>query len=75
MLVESAARFDASKLFGRTPENRAVAFVGDAVPGSVVKVKIEKTSPNGLNGVQVALVEAPPQVAPKAPALALPVVA
>jgi tRNA-2-methylthio-N6-dimethylallyladenosine synthase len=75
VLVENTHRFDPKKRFGRTPENRAVNFSGEAPPGALVKVKIDRTSPNALFGEQVALIEAPPPVQAPAPTLALPVVA
>ncbi|MFL5321233.1 MAG: tRNA (N6-isopentenyl adenosine(37)-C2)-methylthiotransferase MiaB [Myxococcaceae bacterium] len=53
VLVEGPSRSDPTRRFGRTPENRTVNFDGDAEVGSVVKVKVEHTSPNQHSGVQV----------------------
>lgn len=76
VLVEGASRYDAGRRFGRTPENRVVNFDGDAPAGAVVLVKVEKTSPNALSGVQGRTLQAPPQIAPAArESLTLPVLA
>jgi tRNA-2-methylthio-N6-dimethylallyladenosine synthase len=67
VLVEGASRSDPTRRFGRSPENRTVNFDGDAPAGALVRVKVERTSPNALSGVQVAMVSAP--VVPIAEAL------
>jgi tRNA-2-methylthio-N6-dimethylallyladenosine synthase len=76
VLVEGPSRFDPTRRFGRTPENRVVNFDGDAPAGALVKVWIERATPNALSGVQRATILAPPEVAPPLREnLALPVVA
>ncbi len=69
VLVEGPSRFDPGRRFGRTPENRVVNFDGDAPAGSLVKVMIEKASPNALSG-KLASVLLPPSmpIAESAPA-------
>ena len=52
VLVEGDSKFDPLKRFGRTPENRTVNFEGDASAGSLVSVKVEKTSHSALSGRQ-----------------------
>jgi len=75
VLVEGPARGgDPNRFFGRTPENRTVTFQGDAATGALVKVRVEKASPNALFGQQEALLSAP--TAPARPVrFQLPVVA
>jgi tRNA-2-methylthio-N6-dimethylallyladenosine synthase len=73
VLVEGPSRYDPGRRFGRTPENRVVNFDGPAPSGSVVKVRIERASPNALSGVQTELLLPAPDVA--AAPLPLPVVA
>jgi tRNA-2-methylthio-N6-dimethylallyladenosine synthase len=63
VLVEGHSRYDATKRFGRTPENRTVNFDGDAPAGAFVKVKVERATPNQLAGKQVAVLS-PPTVEP-----------
>ncbi|QQR41302.1 tRNA (N6-isopentenyl adenosine(37)-C2)-methylthiotransferase MiaB [Myxococcus xanthus] len=63
VMVEGHSRYDATKRFGRTPENRTVNFEGDAPAGSFVTVKVERATPNQLAGKQVALLK-PPTVEP-----------
>ncbi|MBX5483989.1 MAG: tRNA (N6-isopentenyl adenosine(37)-C2)-methylthiotransferase MiaB [Myxococcaceae bacterium] len=76
VLVEGASRFDSGRRFGRTPENRTVNFDGDAPAGSVVKVKVERASPNALSGVMTTMIEPPPDVKPPVrESFALPVLA
>jgi tRNA-2-methylthio-N6-dimethylallyladenosine synthase len=53
VLVEGPSKFDRSKRFGRTPENRTVNFTGDAPAGALVQVTIVGSSPNALSGVQL----------------------
>ncbi|MFP2958104.1 tRNA (N6-isopentenyl adenosine(37)-C2)-methylthiotransferase MiaB [Myxococcus sp. 1LA] len=63
VMVEGHSRYDATKRFGRTPENRTVNFDGDAPAGAFVTVKVERATPNQLAGKQVALLK-PPTVEP-----------
>ncbi|NOK01123.1 MULTISPECIES: tRNA (N6-isopentenyl adenosine(37)-C2)-methylthiotransferase MiaB [Myxococcus] len=63
VMVEGHSRYDATKRFGRTPENRTVNFEGDAPAGAFVTVKVERATPNQLAGKQVALLK-PPTVEP-----------
>ncbi|MDY7231121.1 tRNA (N6-isopentenyl adenosine(37)-C2)-methylthiotransferase MiaB [Hyalangium rubrum] len=64
VLVEGHSKYDAAKRFGRTPENRTVNFDGDAPAGALVKVLIERATPNQLMGKQLAVLQAPTVVAP-----------
>jgi tRNA-2-methylthio-N6-dimethylallyladenosine synthase len=59
VLVEGHSKTDATKRFGRTPENRTVNFEGDAPTGAIVKVLVERSTPNQLGGKQTKLVSAP----------------
>jgi tRNA-2-methylthio-N6-dimethylallyladenosine synthase len=52
VLVEGASKFDPSKRFGRTAENRTVNFEGDAPAGTIVDVRVTRSSPNALFGTQ-----------------------
>ena len=63
VMVEGHSRYDPTKRFGRTPENRTVNFDGDAPAGAFVTVKVERATPNQLAGKQVALLK-PPTVEP-----------
>ncbi|WP_426752212.1 tRNA (N6-isopentenyl adenosine(37)-C2)-methylthiotransferase MiaB [Myxococcus sp. Y35] len=63
VMVEGHSRYDPTKRFGRTPENRTVNFDGDAPAGAFVTVKVERATPNQLAGTQVALLK-PPTVEP-----------
>ncbi|WP_141618073.1 tRNA (N6-isopentenyl adenosine(37)-C2)-methylthiotransferase MiaB [Myxococcus sp. AB036A] len=63
VMVEGHSRYDPTKRFGRTPENRTVNFEGDAPAGAFVTVKVERATPNQLAGKQVALLK-PPTVEP-----------
>ncbi|HYX90064.1 MAG TPA: radical SAM protein, partial [Myxococcaceae bacterium] len=75
-LVEGPSRFDPGRRFGRSPENRVVNFEGDARAGALVKVRIERATPNALSGVQRETLLGPPEiVAPVRARLALPVIA
>lgn len=56
VLLEGPAREDPRRNFGRSAENRTVVFEGDAPPGSLVRVKVERTSPNALFGRQTGVV-------------------
>ncbi|RKH14369.1 tRNA (N6-isopentenyl adenosine(37)-C2)-methylthiotransferase MiaB [Corallococcus sp. CA053C] len=71
VMVEGRSRYDATKRFGRTPENRTVNFDGDAPAGSFVKVHIERATPNQLQGKQVAVLKEP-TVAPPPVELTVP---
>jgi tRNA-2-methylthio-N6-dimethylallyladenosine synthase len=64
VLVEGHSRYDAAKRFGRTPENRTVNFDGDAPAGAIVKVLVERATPNQLMGRQTAVVLAPTVMPP-----------
>lgn len=70
VLVEGHSKYDAAKRFGRTPENRTVNFDGDALAGAIVKVLVDKATPNQLMGKQTAVVQAPTVQPPPAEALA-----
>jgi tRNA-2-methylthio-N6-dimethylallyladenosine synthase len=59
VLVEGHSRYDATKRFGRTPENRTVNFDGDAPTGALVKVKVERSTPNALAGQQLTVLSLP----------------
>ncbi len=72
VLVEGPSRYDAGRRFGRTPENRVVNFDGDALSGSLVKVKVERASPNALSGVQTVTLLPAPEVTPPAALESLP---
>jgi tRNA-2-methylthio-N6-dimethylallyladenosine synthase len=56
VLVEGLSRTDASFLRGRTRRNMAVNFTGDASPGELVNVRIERATSQALGGAQVAVV-------------------
>lgn len=66
VLVEGPSRYDETKRFGRTPENRVVNFDGDAPAGALVKVRIDDASPNALAGVQVGFTPVAAVPAPEA---------
>ena len=70
VLVEGHSKYDAAKRFGRTPENRTVNFDGDAPAGAIVKVLVDRATPNQLMGRQTAVVMAPTVMLPPAEALA-----
>ena len=53
VLVEGASKFNPDRRFGRTAENRSVNFDGTAAAGSLVRVAIERSSPNALGGTEV----------------------
>jgi tRNA-2-methylthio-N6-dimethylallyladenosine synthase len=63
VLVEGPSRSNPNRRFGRTPENRAVTFEGDAPLGARALVVVTSASPSSLAGVQAVLVDLPP-VAP-----------
>jgi tRNA-2-methylthio-N6-dimethylallyladenosine synthase len=50
VLVEGPSRFDETKRFGRTPENRVVNFEGTAAAGETVRVEIVSANANSLFG-------------------------
>jgi tRNA-2-methylthio-N6-dimethylallyladenosine synthase len=58
VLVEGASRTDASLLRGRTRRNTTVNFTGDAEPGELVEVRIERATSTTLSGAQAAAVAA-----------------
>ncbi len=58
VLVEGPSRYDETRRFGRTPENRVVNFAGDAPAGATVRVRIDDATPNALGGVQVGFTPA-----------------
>ena len=55
VLVEGASRTDERLLRGRTRRNTMVNFTGDAVPGELVDVRIERATSTTLGGEQVAV--------------------
>lgn len=59
VLVEGPSRYDETRRFGRTPENRVVNFDGDAAAGEIVKVRIDDASPASLSGLQVGFTRVP----------------
>jgi tRNA-2-methylthio-N6-dimethylallyladenosine synthase len=58
VLVEGPSRTDPSVLRGRTRRNTSVNFVGDAAPGDLVDVRIERATSTTLGGSQAALAAA-----------------
>ena len=52
VLVEGPSRTDPSFLRGRTRRNTTVNFVGDAAPGDLVDVLIERATSTTLGGAQ-----------------------
>ena len=58
VLVEGRSRTDDSRLRGRTRRNTTVNFVGDALPGELVRVEIEAATSTTLSGRLAALVAA-----------------
>jgi tRNA-2-methylthio-N6-dimethylallyladenosine synthase len=58
VLVEGPSRTDPSFLRGRTRRNMAVNFRGDAPPGDLVNVRIERATSQTLGGAQLAVVSA-----------------
>lgn len=70
VLVEGCSKYDPTKRFGRTPENRTVNFEGDAPTGAFVRVKIERTSASALAGTQQAVLQAPTVMPEPEPGLA-----
>ena len=59
VLVEGHSRTDATKRFGRTPQNRTVNFEGDAPTGALVKVHVREASVGSLYGRQSSMVSLP----------------
>jgi tRNA-2-methylthio-N6-dimethylallyladenosine synthase len=55
VLVEGPSRTDAAYLRGRTRRNTTVNFIGDAAPGELVDVRIERTTSTTLAGSQLAV--------------------
>ncbi len=58
VLVEGASRTDGNLLRGRTRRNTTVNFVGDAQPGELVDVRVERATSTTLAGAQAAAVAA-----------------
>src|SRR5947208_10550252 len=58
VLVEGPSRTDATFLRGRTRRNMAVNFIGDAQPGRLVDVRIDRATSQTLGGAQLAVVPA-----------------
>jgi tRNA-2-methylthio-N6-dimethylallyladenosine synthase len=58
VLVEGASRTDPSFLRGRTRRNTTVNFTGEAGPGELVDVRIDRATSTTLGGAQVAVVAA-----------------
>jgi tRNA-2-methylthio-N6-dimethylallyladenosine synthase len=58
VLVEGVSRTDPSLLRGRTRRNTTVNFVGEAVPGEFVEVRIERATSTTLSGSRLARVQA-----------------
>jgi tRNA-2-methylthio-N6-dimethylallyladenosine synthase len=58
VLVEGPSRTDAAFLRGRTRRNMAVNFTGDAQPGRLVDVRIDRATSQTLGGAQLAAVPA-----------------
>ena len=56
VLVEGSSRTDESLLRGRTRRNTTVNFSGDARPGDLVDVRIERATSTTLSGAQTAAV-------------------
>jgi tRNA-2-methylthio-N6-dimethylallyladenosine synthase len=54
VLVEGPSRTDDSVLRGRTRRNTTVNFTGDATPGELVDVRIERATSTTLGGSQAA---------------------
>ncbi len=50
VLVEEPSERDAAEWSGRSPENRVVNFRGSAVPGQIVRVKIDRVSAYSMHG-------------------------
>lgn len=55
VLVEGPSRTDPTLLRGRTRRNTTVNFTGDAAPGELVDVLIERSTSTTLGGSQVAV--------------------
>jgi tRNA-2-methylthio-N6-dimethylallyladenosine synthase len=55
VLVEGPSKTDASLLSGRTRRNTMVNFSGDASPGDLVEVRIERATSTSLAGAQSAV--------------------
>jgi len=55
VLVEGPSRTDASVLRGRTRRNTTVNFAGEAAPGELVAVRIDRATSTTLGGTQAAV--------------------
>jgi tRNA-2-methylthio-N6-dimethylallyladenosine synthase len=58
VLVEGVSRTEPSLLRGRTRRNTTVNFAGDAEPGDLVEVRVERATSTTLAGAQEAVVAA-----------------
>jgi tRNA-2-methylthio-N6-dimethylallyladenosine synthase len=58
VLVEGVSRTEPSLLRGRTRRNTTVNFAGEAEPGDLVEVRIERATSTTLAGAQAAVVAA-----------------
>jgi tRNA-2-methylthio-N6-dimethylallyladenosine synthase len=58
VLVEGPSRTDANLLRGRTRTNKTVNFSGDAAPGDLVEVAVERATSQTLAGRQLAVPQA-----------------
>jgi tRNA-2-methylthio-N6-dimethylallyladenosine synthase len=54
VLVEGPSRTDPAYLRGRTRRNTTVNFLGDATPGDLVDVRIDRATSTTLGGSQLA---------------------
>ena len=54
VLVEGPARRTAGWMAGKSPQMKTVVFPGPAVPGDVVRVRVEAATSHTLTGKQVA---------------------
>ena len=55
VLVEGPSRTDPAYLRGRTRRNTTVNFLGDAMPGELIDVRIDRATSTTLGGSQVAI--------------------
>jgi tRNA-2-methylthio-N6-dimethylallyladenosine synthase len=72
VLVEGESKTDASRRFGRTPQNRTVNFCGDAAAGQIVQVIIERASAASMGGWQVGYQNVSPAHVFKVESISLP---
>ena len=69
VLVENAS---GEKRFGRTRENVAAHFYGDAQAGDVVRVRVERSGLMALDGTQAAITDRAPAAVMPEPAAVMP---